>query len=239
MGGTPVNTGFEFKLADGSVVKAENVEEAFKTVAKMKEDTSAALREERKSREDLEARLNTLQAEVAQRTPPPSRKEGEFDKDGYFRMVGEDPVMANRVVLAHDLGLNDPNQVPQVFQEMYRKLQVLEGNMLAASFINSHPEFPGGTKEAELLTKEAIRLQQLGHPTSMDTLELAWRNCVESEQITPVEQPQETEEPNPSLSGGGAGTVDAESARIEQEVMQGKMSTADLEKYLRSKGLFG
>jgi len=57
----PGATGFEFKLADGSVVKAENIEEAFKTVAKMKEDTAAALKSERAEREQLEAELAELE----------------------------------------------------------------------------------------------------------------------------------------------------------------------------------
>ena len=236
MGGTPVNPGFEFKLADGSVVKAENVEEAFKTVAKMKEDTSAALKEERTKREEMEQRMNQLQAEVQARNTPSAHEDGKFDKDRYFRLVGEDPMMAQNYLDAYRLGIGSPEQVPGYFQNAFRSLSNLEQNTLAASFVNTHPEFPGGTEEAEILTKEALRLQQAGHPMNMDTLDIAWRNCVEQELIKPVEAPHEQEEPNPSLTGGGAGTVDAEASRIEADVMSGKMSMSDFEKYLRSKG---
>lgn len=239
MGGTPVNPGFEVKLADGSVVKAENVEEAFKTVAKMKEDTSAALREERRAREEMETRLNQLQMEVAQRNQPPPPDDRGFNRERYFRLVGEDPIMAQNYLDAARFGIADPALVPGYFQNTVQKVSALEGETIAAKFVNSHPDFPGGVKEAELLTEEVIRLQQTGHPLNMGTLELAWRNMVETERIVPLEPPEETPETNPSLGGGGASALDAEVARVEDEVLQGKMSTADLEKYLRSKGLFG
>lgn len=239
MGGTPVNPGFEVKLADGSVVKAENIEEAFKTVAKMKEDTAAALRESRQSQEQLQQQINQLQMEVAQRTAPPPQDDRAFNRDRYFRLVGEDPIMAQNYLDAARFGIPDPTQVPGYFQGAFQKVSDLEGTTLAANFVNTHPDFPGGTKEADLLTREVFRLQQTGHPMNMGTLELAWRNMVDSEQIIPLEPPQEGIEPNPSLGGGGASALDAEIARVDQEVAEGKMSTADLEKYLRSKGLFG
>jgi hypothetical protein len=231
-----IKTGFEYKLADGSVVKAENVEEAFKNVAKMKEDTSAALREERAKREEMEARINTMQAEINQRPRPVERDENGFNKDHYFRLVGEDPISAQNYLDAARFGIGDPNQVPGYFQGTFQKVSNLEQSTLAATFVNSHPDFPGGNDNAQQLTKEVMRLQQAGHPVNMDTMDLAWRNCVENETIKPIEPPQEQEEPNPSLSGGGAGTLDAETTRVEADVMSGKMSMADFEKYLRSKG---
>lgn len=236
MGGTPVNTGFEYKLADGSVVKAENVEEAFKNVAKMKEDTSAALKEERVKREEMEQRLTALQAEVAQRKEP-AREEGGFNREHYFRLVGEDPIMAQNYLDAARYGIPDPAQVPAYFQNAFQKVTNLEQSQIAATFINSHPDFPGGTESSQILTKEVVRLSQQGHPVNMDTMEIAWQNCVNSEQIKPIEQPQEQEEANPSLSGSGAGVLEAEIARVEADVISGKMSNADFEKYLRSKGV--
>lgn len=239
MGGTPVNPGFEYKFADGNVVKAENVEEAFKTVAKMKEDTTAALKEERRAREEMESRLTQLQTEMAQRTPPPQDDSNGFNRERYFRLVGEDPIMAQNYLDAARFGIPDPTQVPGYFQGAFQKVSNLEQSTLAANFVNTHPDFPGGTKEAEILTQEVMRLQATGHPVNMGTLELAWQNVVSEEKIKPIEAPQAEEDVNPSLGGGGTGTIDAEVARVEEEVMQGKMSTSDLEKYLRSKGLFG
>jgi len=240
MGGTPVNQGFEYKLADGSVVKAENIDEAFKNVAKMKEDTSAALKAERTARQDMEQRLTALQAEVAQRNQaPPARDEGQFNRDHYFRLVGEDPIAASNYLDAARFGIADPNQVQGYFQDTFQKVSNLEQSTLAATFINAHPDFPSNQETAKILTQEAVRLRQEGHPMNLSTLDLAWRNCVENEQITPVESVQEQDEVNPSLSGGGAGTLDAEATRVEQDVMSGKMSMPDFEKYLRLKGLLG
>ena len=60
---------FEVTLGDGTVVKAPNVEEAFKIVAKMKEDTSAALRaeKERALQYQTESQQYAAQAAEAQR----------------------------------------------------------------------------------------------------------------------------------------------------------------------------
>lgn len=236
MSTTPPGPGFEFKLADGSVVKAENIEEAFKTVAKMKEDTAAALKEARAGQEQLKSQIDALQAEVQARTTPPPR-EGEFNRDHYFRLVGEDPVMAQNYLDAYRFGIPDPAQVPTYFQNMDTRLSNLDQQTLAASFVNLHPDFPADVTNAEILTKEVIRLRNSGHPVNMDTMELAWQNCVSSEAIKPMEESEEETELPPSLGGSGAQTVDAETARIESDVLTGKMSIADFEKYLQSKGM--
>lgn len=231
--------GFELTLADGSVVKADNVEEAIKIVAKMKTDTSSALKEERTKREEMEQRLNAMQAELQQRNAPAKAQEGTFDRDHYFRLVGEDPMLAQNYLDAHRFGIADPSQVVPYFQGMYSTVTNLEQNTLAASFINSHPEFPSDAANAQILTQEVMRLRNLGHPVTMDTLNVAWQNCVANDSITPVEAKQEPDDPNPSLGGGGAGTLDAESSRVEQDVISGKMSMTDFEKYLKSKGMLG
>src|SRR5205085_3009405 len=222
----PAATGFEFKLADGSVVKAENIEEAFKTVAKMKEDTAAALKSERAEREQLAAQMNALQAEVARKnTPPPDNN--NFNRDTYYKLVGEDPIMAQNYLDAYRFGVPDPAQVPQYFQEMSQTVTNLQQQTLAATFVSMHPDFPPSGESAEKLTAEVVKLRQEGHPVNMNTMELAWRNCVANETIKPIEAADETEETNPSLSGGGSAGADAESARVEQDVMSGKMSMAD------------
>jgi hypothetical protein len=236
MGGTPT-TPFEFKLADGSVVKAENIEEAFKTVAKMKEDTSAALRTEREQREGLQQQMEALRAEVAQRTAPPRVSNGGFDRDHYYKLVGDDPMMAQNYLDAHRFGIQDPTQVPQYFQGLQSTVSNLEQQTLAATFINTHPDFPANNDNAKILTQEVIRLREAGHPIGMDTLDLAWRNCQSAETIKPVEPPDERDEPNPSMGGGGSSSMDAEASRIEADVISGKMSMGDFEKYLQSKGM--
>lgn len=239
MGGTPNPTqGFEYKLADGTVVKADNIDEAFKTVAKMKEDTAAALRESRQSREELQQQINQLQTEVSKRNQP-AADPTQFNRDYYYRLVGEDPVMAANYVDSFRYGIPDPQQVPGYFQNAFQTLSKMEQDYLAASFVNVHPDFPANQDNANTLTKEAIRLMTEGHPMNMDTLEIAWQNCVNTERIKPIEVPEEREEVNPAPGGGGAGVQDAEVSRIEEDVVSGKMSMADFEKYLRSKGAMG
>lgn len=233
-----VAQGFEFKLADGSVVKAENIEEAFKTVAKMKEDTAAALKTEREQREGMQSRLDALQQEIQQRTAPPV-DHNAFNRDTYYKLVGEDPLMAQNYLDAFRFGISDPSQVPSYFQEMSATVTNLQQQTLAATFVNMHPDFPPSNETADILTKEVIKLRQEGHPVNMNTMDLAWRNCVANETIKPIEAAEETEETNPSPGGGGAGVLDAEATRIEADVASGKMSMGDFEKYLRSKGMLG
>lgn len=232
-------TGFEVKLADGSVVKAENIEEAFKTLAKMKEDTAAALKESRETATNMQARLDAMQQEI-QHKPAPVTDNNSFNRDQYYKLVGEDPIMAQNYLDAYRFGVPDPAQVPQFFQEMSQTVTNLQQQTLAATFVNVHPDFPAGDlAAADTLTKEVIRLRSEGHPVNMGTMDLAWRNCVAAETIKPMEETQEVEDTNPSLGGSGAAVADAEATRIEADVASGKMSMGDFEKYLRSKGMLG
>ena len=102
-----VPTGIELKLADGSVIKAENVEEALKIAAKMKEDTSAALKEEKQQREQLQARLDAIEAQ-AREAAKPKPIEGQFNNDRYFKLLNEDPVAAANYIDSHRFGIADP-----------------------------------------------------------------------------------------------------------------------------------
>lgn len=227
---------FELTLKDGSVVKAESVDEAIKMVAKMKEDTSAALRTERESREQIQAQLTQLQQDIA-KSKQPAREEGAFDRERYYRLVSEDPIAAQNYVDAARFGIADPSQVPHYFQQMQVSLSKLEQETLAASFVNTHPDFPPNLESGGTLAAEVARLRDAGHPVNMDTMDLAWRNCVARETIKPIEAADPADEPNPSLGGSGAGSASAEETRVEAEVMSGKMSMPDFEKYLRSKGM--
>jgi len=232
-------TAFEVKLADGSVVKAENIEEAFKTVAKMKEDTAAALKESREQTTAMQARLDAMQQEIQHKNAPPVNS-NDFNRDTYYKLVGEDPIMAQNYLDAFRFGVADPAEVPKYFQEMSATVTNLQQQTLAATFVNVHPDFPAGDlTAADTLTKEVIRLRGEGHPVNMGTMDLAWRNCLASESIKPIEEAEEREEANPSLGGAGASMADAEATRIEADVASGKMSMVDFEKFLRSKGMLG
>ncbi len=68
-------TPIEIKLGDGSVIKADSVEDALKMAVKMKEDTSSALKEERAARERIEQEQQRLTAQFAETNlnPQPAR----------------------------------------------------------------------------------------------------------------------------------------------------------------------
>ena len=232
------NVGFELKLDDGSVVKAANVEEAVKIIAKMKTDTSAALKAERAEREQLAAQVSALQQDVTRRNQP-QRDQNAFDRDQYYKLVGDDPIAAQNYLDSFRFGIPDPAQVPQYFQDSFASLTRMQQESLGANFVSTHPDFPPSAQTAEILTNEAKKLVQEGHPLNLNTMEIAWQNCLASEAIKPIEPAEEPESPNPSLSGGGSGALEAEASRIESDVASGKMSMKDFENYLRSKGMFG
>lgn len=234
----PVQQGIELKLDDGSVIKAENVEEALKMAMKMKVDTASALKTEREQREQLQARLDALEADNQRRNAPPVDP-NSFNRDQYFRLVGEDPIAAQNYLDAYRFGIPNPAEVPNYFIGIDQRTSRMEQEALGANFVNLHPDFPASAETAETLTREVQRLRSEGHPVNLSTLEIAWGNCVSAGSIKPTEEAEAAEQPNPSLSGSGAGSLDAESSRIEADVISGKMSMTDFEKYLRSKGMIG
>src|SRR5579863_1472957 len=85
----------ELTLKDGSVIRGASAEEALKMAAKMKEDTSDALRSEREARTALEAQVASLSTQVASMNRPAPAVNGQFDRDRYYKLLNEDPAQAN------------------------------------------------------------------------------------------------------------------------------------------------
>jgi len=85
----------------------------------LKEDTAAALKTEREQREGMQSRLDALQQEIQQKTAAPV-DHNAFNRDTYYKLVGEDPLMAQNYLDAFRFGISDPSQVPSYFQEMSR-----------------------------------------------------------------------------------------------------------------------
>lgn len=227
-------TGIELKLADGSVIKAENVEEALKIAAKMKEDTSAALREEKAARESLQSRLDAIEAQ-AREAARPRPVDGQFNKDEYYRKLNDDPIAAQNYLDSFRFGIPDPNAVPLTFQQMQRDVSVTRQESMAAQFMQQHAEdFPQTPEAARALRTQFESYIASGYPATVETLNLAYNQTINEGTIKPLEkEPEETrQEPNPVLAGGGASAVDAsEMQKVEQ------MSDAELEKYMKEKGL--
>lgn len=230
----------EFTLGDGTVVKAPNMEEAFKIVAKMKEDTAAALKAEREKAATLENEKLRLESEVSRRSQPqPTNGSGpQFDKQHYYEMLNSDPLAAQDYVDAFRFGLPQ-DQVRPAFNRMQQDVSEMRQNMIANQFTQQHMEdFPMGDQTAaRLMVKRVEELTNQGYPFDVRTMNLAWGELVSEGAIkpnTPSTGEDETPTPPPSLRGGGADVLtQTDAQRIES------MSDKELEAFLRSNGKLG
>lgn len=225
----PESTGIELTLENGNVIKAANAEEALKVAAKMIEDNSKAYRETKASLDTLQGSYNTMQQEIQSLKPKPS--ENGFSNDKYFQLLHEDPIGAQNYLDANRFGIPDPRNVPEYFTGMYQKVTAMEGNSLAAGFVNKHQDFPQDNASAQALTQRVQQLRSQGHPTTLDTMDMAYNQLVLEGTIKPMEAEPEREEVPPSLTGAGASMSAAEMQKVEN------MSNKELEAYLKSKNL--
>jgi small-conductance mechanosensitive channel len=223
---------FEFKLADGSVVKAADMAEGFKTLAKMKEDTAAALKAAREEQASLQSRLDAMQMQIQQQQAPPPTNGNGFNRTQFYSKLNEVPEDAVIDAIAYKLGI-PPEQLPGYFQNIDRSVSDLQQNMLAASFTAMHDDFPQTAESAKILTQEVVRLKDEGHPVNLNTMDMAWQNCISQGKIKPLEA-QETQIDDqlpPSLPSGGSSTIPSDVAKADD------LPDKDLEALLRSKGM--
>lgn len=224
---------FEMTLGDGTVVKGANMEEAFKVLAKMKEDTAAAYKAEKLQREQLASQVDELRTEVQRAKQPPARVEdGKFNKDRYYELLNQDPDAANSYWFESKFGAK-PEALAQDYQATQQRVSNLVQQSVTASFIAQHAEeFPQTPESARAMRQKVEELTGRGWDFSVDTLNYAYQNLVETGSIKPLEKHEEPpNQPNPSLSGSGGQLSDTELARAEQ------MSDKELESLLRSKGM--
>lgn len=222
----------ELTLGDGTVVKGANMDEAFKNLAKMKEDTAAALKAAREEADRFRQESEQYGSELQRyKNPPP--KDGEFNKNEYYRLLNEDPLEAQNYLDRQRFGTEDP---VGAFNQMQEKVQAMYQQSLTAQFWAAHPEFPGGKDAARQMTQRVQEMTNNGHPLSGETMEMAYNQLVREEVIKPVERKAEPEErPNPSLSSGAGAITEEQMASEIRKIEQ--MSTDQMEAYLRSKGV--
>lgn len=222
----------EFKLGDGSVVKAASIEEAFKTVAKMKEDTAAELRRVREEAQSYRSQVDDFTAREQAARQAASGNTKEFNRDHYYQLLNQDPIEAQNYIDRHRFGVDNP---VESFNYMRQSVDSLTQQTVAASFLQQHADdFPAGDAEAaKRLTERVTNLTNEGMPFNVRTLNLAYSELIQEGTIKPVEKTQdEVIVPNPSLTGGSSQAASqAELSKIEN------MSDKDLEALLRSKGL--
>lgn len=224
----------ELQLKTGEVIKAPSYEEALKIAVKMVEDNKEYARGLKDKSEALEQRMAAIEAKAAADARP-KPVEGQFNKDEYYKRLNDDPISAQNYLDSYRFGIPDPNAVPTTFQQMQRDISVTRQEAMAAQFVQQHAkDFPQTPEAARDLRTRFEAYLADGYPATIETLNLAYGRAVSEGTIKPLEEKeQEREEPpNPNLSGGGAaGITDSEMAKIDQ------MSDAELEKYMKSKGL--
>jgi hypothetical protein len=166
----------EFKLGDGTVVKASNWQEAFEKVAEMKSNTAAALR-------DRESQIETLRA--AQQTPPPviPPTTTGFNQKAYWELMNADPVAAQNYMDAFRLGVDRPENVPLLFNEMRNVSTFSADNFEIQSFMQKNPDFPGTDEAADYLIN---RLAARNSPLTSDNLEFEYLKGVRDGVIEPL-----------------------------------------------------
>ena len=252
-----VKTEIEVKLGDGSVVKGANLEDAFKNLSEMKVNASNAIVEkqrlydaektekERLARELEETKLALEAAKKPPEKPKPASTDEAYNKDTYFQLLGEDPARAQDYLDAYRFGIDSPDKVRETFNGMRERVDYLGQQVdvftqqsVTASFLAQHPEYPQGDAEAakKLTSHVNDLITNKGFRYNPETVEFAFYQLVNADQIKPIEPTEEDktqqQSPNPSLTGAGAGVLDSEIQKAEQ------MSDKDLLTLLQSRGMF-
>ena len=194
----------EFKLGDGTVVKAANWEEAFQKVAEMKSNTAAALRDREEQIRQRSQELEELQ-NARRQMPMPDPSTG-FDEKKYWELANQDPRLATRYALAADLGVENPDHLPLLFNEMRNVATLSADNIEINTFMQRNPDWPGNDQDADLLIN---RLAERNAPLTADGLEYEYLKAVRNGEIEPLGEEAERPFAPPSLGGTGLSREDA------------------------------
>jgi len=188
----------EFKLGDGTVVKANSWEEAFQKVSEMKVNTATALRDREEQIRQRNQELDELQR--ASRTMPMPGPETGFDEKRYWELANQDPRLATRYALAADLGVENPEQLPMLFNEMRNVAVKSADNMEIESFMQRNPDWPQTDEAADLVLG---RLVQRNSPLTAEALEYEYLKAVRNGEIEPLAEAEERPFAPPSLGSTG------------------------------------
>lgn len=240
-----IATPIEIKLGDGTVVKANDMEEAFRTVAKMKEDTAAALAEARaeaiRYKTESEATAGRLQElERAREVKQPiATGNGKMSAEQHQRWqqyyADGDPVGAANYVDSIRFGIPSPDAVPGAFIGMSNQVTDLTKMNVAATFMaENYDVYDQTPANNRILNQELDKLYSQGFPYNAQTAKFAFDECVRRGVMKEkeIETQRNEPEPNPTLGGpGSAGGLTQEEQKYES------MTTAQLEALVRSKGM--
>lgn len=186
----------EFKLGDGTVVKAANWEEAFQKVADMKVNTATALRDRERQIEELRA--------AGAATPPPVTPPAStgFDQKAYWELMNADPTAAQNYLDAFRLGVENPADVPRLFNEMRNVSVFSADNFEIQSFMQKNPDFPGTDEAADYLINQ---LAARNAPLTANDLEYEYLKAVRDGVIEPLGEEAARPFVPPNLQGASLG----------------------------------
>jgi len=222
-------------LANGSVVKGQNLQEAFDNLRSMYEHTQGWAREQKLKAEEASAEAERLRQEQAERQaverPQPT---GGYSPEEYYQLLNTDPIAAQNYLDQQRFGSSDPvgelnylrNKVDGLDYVVNTKL----GFMASRNFLDRHADFPQDTRSVEALQARAvglIRADQYGSDIG-DTLDMAYEQLIAEGVITPSRD--DTVAFNPALTGSGGVSS---GANIDAE----RLSDADLKQLLISHGM--
>lgn len=197
----------EYKLGDGTVVKAKTWEEAFQAVATMKTNTAAALR-------DREEQIRQLQETKHQVIPNNTTTTATaFDQKRYWELMNDDVIAGQNYLDSFRLGVDNPNNVPLLFNEMRNVSVYSADNMEIQSFMQRNPDFPGTDEAADMLIN---RLAARNAPLTADGLEYEYLKGVRDGEIEPLGPEAERPFVPPNLGSGVS--LSREDADIMQQV---------------------
>jgi hypothetical protein len=214
----------EFKLGDGTVVKAANWEEAFNKVAEMKVNTAAAVR-------DREEQIRQLKEQPPATTTaaPPTNANG-FDQKAYWELMNADPLAAQNYLDAFRFGVDNPAHVPQLFNEMRNVSVHSADTMELNTFMQRNPDYPGTEEAANLLIEQ---LAARNAPLTADALEYEYLKAVRDGKIEPLGEEIQRPFAPPNLGTG------ASLSRNDQNLLEQIAQVPDdkLDEFYRKAGL--
>jgi hypothetical protein len=187
----------EFKLGDGTVVKAANWEEAFQKVAEMKVNTATALRDRERQIEELRGVTQTQQTQQID-----TQTDQGFNQKAYWELMNADPVAAQNYLDSFRLGVDNPANVPLLFNEMRNVSVFSADNFEIQSFMQKNPDFPGTDEAADLIIN---RLAQRNAPLTADNLEYEYLKGVRDGIIEPLGEEAERPYSPPNLPASSMG----------------------------------
>jgi hypothetical protein len=210
----------EFKTVTGQVYKGRTEREVIDQLVKAQEHASMTIHQMREERRLADAQMASQRA--AQQVPASIESGDLVDKPKFYKMLEEAPGQGIRYAVM---------QIPEI-KEAFQALQQLKQGQELTTFLNNCSDFPATDQSAISAMRD--RLQQEGRAPTADNLELVYARLSREGVIKPVPKAPAQEPrhaPAPVLGGMSSGQSPDPFAELE------RMSSADMEKLYRRKGL--